>query len=605
MTLTTVDWAIVVAYFLFTAGIGFYFTRRGGESVAEYFISGRNVPWWLAGVSMVATTFAADTPLAVTGMVASRGVAGNWLWWNMVMSGILTVFFFARLWRRAGVMTDVELAELRYGGQKAAVLRGFRAVYLGVVINLIIMGWVTLAMVKILTLTLGISPWVAVLVCFVITAAYSVAAGMWAVLWTDFFQFILAMAAVIALAVYSVDAVGGMDALKAGVSSHFGSETAALSVVPFRASATGFEAYPWMPLLTMAVFLFVQWWAAWYPGAEPGGGGYVAQRIFSARTERDGVLATLFFQVAHYALRPWPWILTGLATVILYPDLQDKESGYVRAYIDHLPSPWKGLMLAGFAAAYMSTIATHLNWGASYLVNDLYRRFMVKGRTEKHYVNIARAATILLFLLSLIVTSQLSSIEWAWRFLIALGAGTGLVLILRWYWWRVSAWSEISAMIASFITSLVAYATIPQRYAAGDPRADSLVLVVTVAVTTVVWVTVTLLTRPESETTLERFYRQVRPGGPGWAAVSRRLGYGREPIPGGALQWTNWIAGVVAVYASLFGIGKVVFGEYGRGMVFLGLAILAFAWIARSFRSEPDVRERTGGTVRPAPAAGD
>ena len=587
MTLTAIDWAIVAAYFLLTAAIGFYFTKRGGASMSEYFISGRNVPWWLAGVSMVATTFAADTPLAVTGMVARNGVAGNWLWWNMVMSGILTVFFFARLWRRAGVMTDVELAELRYGGTAAAVLRGFRAVYLGVIINLIIMGWVTLAMVKILTMTLGIDPWVAVGVCFVITAAYSVAAGMWAVLWTDFFQFMLAMAAVIALAVYAVDAVGGMDALKAGAAAHFGSETAALSVLPFRTSVTGqLEAFAWMPMLTMGVFLFVQWWAAWYPGAEPGGGGYVAQRIFSARTERDGVLATLFFQVAHYALRPWPWILTALATVILYPTLEDKESGYVKVFIDHLPTPWKGLLLAGFAAAYMSTISTHLNWGASYLVNDVYRRFMRKDGDEKHFVNVARATTVALFLLSIGVTSQLTTIAGAWKFLIALGAGTGVVLILRWYWWRVSAWSEISAMIASFVTSLIAYQIVPARYPAGDPRADSVVLLITVAVTTVVWIGVTLVTKPESDATLDRFYRRVRPGGPGWARVSTRLGYGREAIPGGALQWTNWIAGVVAVYATLFGIGKVIFGNLVPGLITLLIAAAAFAWIARSFRSE-------------------
>ena len=587
MILTTVDWAIVAAYFLMTAAIGFYFTKRGGGSTAEYFLSGRNVPWWLAGVSMVATTFAADTPLAVTGMVAKNGVAGNWLWWNMVMSGILTVFFFARLWRRAGVMTDVELAELRYGGKPASLLRGFRAIYLGVVINLIIMGWVTLAMVKILTMTLDVEPWVAVGICFVITAAYSVAAGMWAVLWTDFFQFLLAMAAVIALAVYSVDAVGGMAALKAGAAAHFGSETAALSVLPFRTSASGqLEAFAWMPMLTMGVFLFVQWWAAWYPGAEPGGGGYVAQRIFSARTERDGVLATLFFQVAHYALRPWPWILTALATVILYPTLEDKESGYVKIFIDHLPSPWKGLLLAGFAAAYMSTIATHLNWGASYLVNDVYRRFLRPDRDEKHYVNIARAATVTLFVLSIGVTSQLTSIEWAWKFLIALGAGTGLVLILRWYWWRVSAWSEISAMIASFVTSLIAYRVIPPRYAAGDPRADSMVLLVTVGVTTVVWIIITLMTKPETDATLERFYRRVRPGGPGWVQVSTRLGFGREAIPGGALAWTNWIAGVVAVYATLFGLGKVVFGDLVPGLITLAVAVIAFAWIARSFRAE-------------------
>ena len=601
MTFTTLDWAIVVAYFVLTTVIGFWFTKRGGESLSEYFISGRNVPWWLAGVSMVATTFAADTPLAVTGMVATKGVAGNWLWWNAVMSGILTVFFFARLWRRAGVMTDVELAELRYGGKAAAVLRGFRAVYLGVAINLIIMGWVTLAMIKILTISLNIDPIWAVAICFVITAAYSVAAGMWAVLWTDFFQFILMMTAVVILAVYSVEAVGGMAELKAGVTAHFGSERAALSVLPVRLGADGIEGYVWMPLITLAVFLSVQWWAAWYPGAEPGGGGYVAQRIFSARTERDGVLATLFFQVMHYAVRPWPWIITGLATVVLYPDIADKESGYVRAFVELLPTPWRGLMLAGFAAAYMSTIATHLNWGASYLVGDVYKRFIKRNETDRHYVKVSRVVTVLLFFASIGVTSQLTTVEGAWKFLIALGAGTGLVLILRWYWWRINAWSEISAMIASLFASLIAFQVVPSRFPAGDPRADTWVLLITVAISTVTWITVTFLTRPEPDAVLDRFYRKVRPGGPGWVTVSSRLGFGREQIPGGALAWTNWIAGVVAVYSTLFGIGKLIFGNYMASAVFLVVAALAFGWIIRAFRGEGEGPGASMAT--PAPAA--
>ena len=290
--------------------------------------------------------------------------------------------------------------------------------------------------------------------------------------------------------------------------------------------------------------------------------------------------------MAHYAIRPWPWIVTGLATVVLYPDLVNKEEGYVRAFVDLLPTPWRGVMLAGFAAAYMSTIATQLNWGASYLINDVYKRFIRKDATERHYVNAGRAATVVLFLLSIAVTWQLDSIAGAWRFLIALGAGTGLVLILRWYWWRINAWSEISAMTASFIVSLVALRVIPGRYPAGDLRADSVVLLVTVAVSTVAWITVTMLTAPEPPAVLERFYRRVRPGGPGWADVSQRLGFGREPIPGGALQWTNWIAGVIAVYTTLFGIGKVVFGDWTTGLVLLAVAAVAFAWIARSFRDE-------------------
>ena len=601
MALTAIDWAIVAAYFILSTGIGFAFTKKGGESLSEYFISGRNVSWWLAGASMVATTFAADTPLVVTGFVYNHGVAGNWIWWNMLMSGMLTVFFFARLWRRANVMTDVEFAEIRYSGKPAAALRGFRALYLALPINLIILGWVTRAMIKILTISLGLhdvrvlgmnvpGQVIAVGICFVITVAYSAGAGMWAVLWTDLVQFVIKMTAVIILAVYAVRAVGGMDALKAGLGAHFGDANAALSVLPIRFGPNGIEAYPWMPLLALFVFLSVQWWAAWYPGAEPGGGGYVAQRIFSSKTEKDGVLATLFFNVAHYALRPWPWIITGLCTVILYPagigPTHDHEAAYVQAFVDLLPTPWRGFMMAGFAAAYMSTVGTQLNWGASYLVNDFYKRFINRTATEKHYVAVSRMATVFLFLAAALVTMQLSTIEGAWKFLLALGSGTGLVLILRWYWWRINAWSEISAMTASFIVSLIAISVIKPRFAADDFRGDAWVMLVTVVVSTVVWITATFVTAPEPDAMLQSFYRRVRPGGPGWARVSESLGYGRETIPGGALAWTNWIAGIVAVYSTLFGIGKLVLGDTGAGLVMLVIAIIAFAWIARSFREE-------------------
>jgi SSS family solute:Na+ symporter len=591
MRLTAIDWAIVAAYFMLSTGIGFYFTKRGGESLSEYFLSGRDVSWWLAGASMVATTFAADTPLVVTGLVVANGVAGNWLWWDFLMSGMLTVFFFARLWRRAGVMTDVEFAEIRYSGKPAAVLRGFRALYLAIPINLIVLGWVTRAMIKILTISLGVNPYMAVGICFCVTMFYAVAAGLWAVLWTDLIQFVIKMTAVIVLAVFAVRAVGGMAALKAGVTAHFGNESAALSVLPVSLQNGHLSAYPWMPLTALGVFFFMQWWAAWYPGAEPGGGGYIAQRIFSARTERDGVLATLFFQVAHYALRPWPWIITGLATIILYPNLQDKESGYVHAFVDLLPTPWRGFMLAGFAAAYMSTVGTQLNWGASYLVNDFYKRFLRKHETEKHYVNVSRITTVFLFGMSVLVTWQMSSIGNAWRLLLALGAGTGLVLILRWYWWRINAWSEISAMIASFVTSLAMLghfgaALVPAVVSQGGPAGDAWVMIITVVVTTVVWLAVTFLTQPEPEDVLEAFYRRVRPGGPGWLRISTRLGYGKEVIPGGRLAWANWLAGVIAVYATLFGIGKIIFGDWTAGAVLVAIAVVAFAWIARSFTGD-------------------
>ena len=613
MALTAIDWAIVAAYFLLSVGIGLYFTKRGGESLNEYFLSGRQVTWWLAGASMVATTFAADTPLVVTGFVYDHGVAGNWIWWNMLMSGMLTVFFFARLWRRAHVMTDVEFAEIRYSGKPAAVLRGFRALYLAIPINLIILGWVTKAMIKILTISLGLrdvsllghtvsGEVIAVGICFVITVAYSAGAGMWAVLWTDLVQFVIKMSAVIVLAVYAVRAVGGMGKLKEGLTAHFGSADAALSVLPVKVTSSGIEAYTWMPLLALFVFLSVQWWAAWYPGAEPGGGGYVAQRIFSAKTERDGVLATLFFNVAHYAIRPWPWIITGLCTILLYPAgiecaacvPHDHEAAYVQAFVDLLPTPWRGFMMAGFAAAYMSTVGTQLNWGASYLVNDFYKRFLNRTATEKHYVAISRWATIFLFLLSAIVTHFIGTIGGAWVFLLALGSGTGLVLILRWYWWRINAWSEISAMVASFVVSTVATLVLKDHFPGDNLRLNATVMLVTVAVSTVVWLGVTFATKPEPDRVLEAFYRRVRPGGPGWAVVSERAGFGRESIPGGALAWTNWIAGIVAVYSSLFGIGKLVLGNVVPGLVMLVIAAVAFAWIARSFREEPEALPGVG-----------
>ena len=341
------------------------------------------------------------------------------------------------------------------------------------------------------------------------------------------------------VAVYAVRAVGGMDKLKAGLVAHYGNSDAATSVLPVQFGAGGITGYAWMPLLTLAVFLSVQWWAAWYPGAEPGGGGYVAQRIFSSKTERDGVLATLFFNVAHYAIRPWPWIITGLATVLLYPGgigpTHDHEAAYVQAYVDLLPTPWRGFMMAGFAAAYMSTVGTQLNWGASYLVNDFYKRFLNKDASEKHYVGVSRWATVLLFLMSIFVTWQIETVGGAWQFLLALGSGTGLVLILRWYWWRINAWSEISAMITSFVVSVIALTMVKRSMPEDSPLIQTYVMLITVAVSTVVWLSVTFLTKPEPDARLEAFYQRVRPGGPGWRRISETLGYGRESIPGGAL----------------------------------------------------------------------
>jgi SSS family solute:Na+ symporter len=579
MTLALGDWLVIIGYFVLAAGIGLALARRGGRSLSDFFVGGRQLPWWLVGTSMVATTFAADTPLAVTGMVAENGVAGNWLWWNMVMSGILTVFFYARLWRRAEVLTDAEFAEIRYAGRPATFLRGFRALYLALPINLIIMGWVNLAMVKILDVTLGLDPWTALGFLFVITAAYSVLSGLWGVVVTDFVQFGIAMAGTITLAFFAIDAVGGMDGLRAGLAERYGSADAVLAFFPEQGAE-------WMPAITLFVFLGVQWWAAWYPGAEPGGGGYIAQRIFSARTERDGVLATLLFNVAHYALRPWPWILVALASLVLYPGLEDPADGYILAIVELLPTPLRGLLLASFAAAYMSTISTQLNWGASYLVNDLYLRFMNPEASQRRQVAVSRVATLLLFALSAVVTANLESIEGAWKILLALGAGTGLVYILRWYWWRINAWSEISAMMTSLVVSIVLQRGFDLDSA--DPREFAHLMLLTVGISTVVWVATTYLTRPTPDATLVAFYRRVRPGGPGWRRVAEAAGFGAEPIDGGALNWTNWIAGVVAVYSTLFGMGRLIFGDTLEGLLLLGLAAAAFFWIARAFGRDRD-----------------
>jgi SSS family solute:Na+ symporter len=581
VTLSYADWIIIVLYFVVSAAIGVYYTGRAGRSLSDYFLSGRSLPWWLAGTSMVATTFAADTPLVVTALVVKHGVAGNWLWWNMALSGLLTVFLFARLWRRAGVLTDVEFVELRYGGKPAAVLRGVRALYLAIPINLIIMGWVTKAMADVLSITMGISGWQVAGILFLITAGYSILSGLWGVVVTDFFQFIVAMGGAVVLAVLAVNQLGGLDQLAAAATTHYGNRQAALGILPPLHGG-------WLPLTSLIVFIAVQWWASWYPGAEPGGGGYVAQRIMSTRDERHGLLATLWFNIAHYALRPWPWILVGLFAAVTYPELsqpgQDPGRGYAKAMVDLLPSPLRGLMLAAFAAAYMSTIATHLNWGTSYFVNDFWLRFVRKGATTREQILVSRVATAVLMLLALVVMQFLDTVEDGWRILLGIGAGTGLVLILRWYWWRINAWSELVAMSSSFVVSLAVWKF--GGYSADDPIA----LVITVAATTVAWLAATFLTRPESPETLERFYRQTRPGGAGWRAVSTRLGFGGDTIPGGSLSWMNWVAGWVAVYATLFAIGQLLVGTLLKAVGFAVVATAAFALIARNLRRDPTFR---------------
>jgi Na+/proline symporter len=601
MNLTPLDWTVIAVYFLFNLGIGLYYARRARGSTSEFFLSGRDVPWWLAGTSMVATTFAADTPLLVTGLVVKNGIAGNWLWWNMVMSGMLTVFLYARLWRRAGVMTDIEFAELRYSGRPAAFLRGFRALYLGIPINCIILGWVNLAMIKILRETLAFDDlasgtwWAAflrthfdvdapvsllILVGMLLfTAYYTTISGLWGVLVTDLFQFVLKMGMVILLAIWAVDAVGGIDALKCKVS--------ALDAASGRAGSR-LDFFPpldsaWMPAIALCVYLAVNWWATWYPGAEPGGGGYVAQRIFSAKNERHGVQATLWFNVAHYALRPWPWILTALATIVLYPDLADKEAGYIKTLMDPAVFPtWlRGFMIAAFAAAYMSTIGTQLNWGASYVINDFYRRFVVRNAGERHYVVASQLATLLLMLLSLVITFYLSSIEYAWKLLMVTGAGTGTVLLLRWFWWRINAWSEIAAMVAAAAVSLYLQSSYGPQWNSDDPRQFAMLMLITVGVTTVAWLAVTWMTPPEPMERLVVFYRRVLPAGPGWKRVAALAG-GVQPSESLWSQFFNWILGCILIYTSLFGIGKLVFKEWLEGFAYTAAALIAAAIISHN-----------------------
>jgi SSS family solute:Na+ symporter len=579
MQLTYLDWAVIAGYFLFNLLIGLWYRRRATGSTEDYFAGGRKVTWWLAGTSMVATTFAADTPLAVTGLVAKHGIAGNWLWWNMLLSGMLTVFFFARLWRRAGVLTDVEFAELRYGGRPAAFLRGFRALYLGLPINCIIMGWVNLAMVKILMIIFPLTKFQALEVVvgiMVITALISTLSGLWGVLVTDLFQFVLKMGMVIVLAYYAVHAVGGLGALKEKLvaldvakAAQTGGHGSILSFLPDVGSA-------WMPLITFFVYLGVTWWATWYPGAEPGGGGYVAQRIFSAKDERHSLLATLWFSIAHYAVRPWPWILTALASLVLYPTLVDKESGFVKTIVDPnvFPVALRGLMVAAFAAAYMSTIGTQLNWGASYLVNDFYRRFWVKNATESHYVRSSQVVTLALMLLSAVVTYYQQSISGAWKFLMAVGAGTGSVLILRWFWWRINAWSEVSAMVVSFIVSLVLQFGF--QLSNDDPVQFAETVLITVGCSTVAWLLATWLTAPEEQDKLLAFYRRVRPSAALWGPIAR-LATDVTPTRDGFYNLLDWFAGCVMVYLILFGVGKIIFGESTLGFCFLAIAALAGA----------------------------
>jgi solute:Na+ symporter, SSS family len=570
--LNILDYSIILVYFIISISIAIYYSKRAGKSTDEFFLSGRNLPWYLAGLSMVATTFAADTPLAVTELVSRNGISGNWVWWNFALGGLLTVFFFAKLWRRAGIMTEVEFAEIRYSGKPARFLRGFRAIYLGLFMNLIIMGWVNKAMTSILTGMFGIPESEVLLYvfgCMLLVAVYSAISGLWGVVVTDAFQFILAMTGCIILAVLVVNSpeVGGISGMREKLPPFVFNFFPTISDVQSLGGAFA------LSIASFLAYIGIIWWASWYPGSEPGGGGYVAQRMMSAKDEKHSLYATLFFQIANYAIRPWPWVLVGMAALILYPQLgaSEKGLGYIYAMNDFLPVGLKGLLVAAFFAAYMSTIATQLNWGTSYLINDFYRRFVSRSRGEKHYVFASRIMTVVLMVISVFVTLFITRISGAWEFIMEAGAGVGLVLILRWFWWRINAWSEISAMLAPFVTlPLVRYLGIEFPYT----------LFYVVTVTTITWLVVTFLTKPTDPKVLESFYRKIHPGGILWKKVSDTLpdvvsdtGFGRK--------FANWISSVVMVYSMLFGIGSVIFGDYVNAIIYLvtgtaGMLVIIF-----------------------------
>jgi len=582
--LTLLDWSAIAGYLLITLLLGLYFRRRSGRSTEDYFVSGRQVTWWLAGTSMVATTFAADTPLAVTGLVYTQGIAGNWLWWSFLPSGMMTVFLFAKLWRRSGLLTDVQFAEMRYAGRPAAFLRGFRALYLGLLMNCLILGWVTKAMTSIVGTALGTGEAASLAICIFFlmpfTGFYVSLGGLWGVLWTDLFQFVLKMGIVIAVAYYGVMAAGGMQALLgklAAVRDAAGSGASDITaMLPDFSRGLTAEALWTLPVLTFLVHLGVQWWAFWYPGAEPGGGGYIAQRIFSARDERHGLLSVLWFNIAHYAVRPWPWILTALVAVVLYPGLTRPETGYMMVATAYMPPALRGLLIAGFMAAFMSTVATQLNWGSSYLIADFYRRFLRRGAGEAHYVNASRVATLLLVVAAAYVSVKLVSISSGWQFVLEVGAGTGSVYLLRWYWWRVNAWSEISAMATALGVSVALHVWAP--FAGSGPLLFAKSTLLTTAATTAVWVGVTLLTPPEPQDVLLRFYRRVRPHVAGWKPVAS-LAPEVPPTRDLGRNLLAWVMGCAMVYATLFAVGKFCFGRMASGVALMVLAAVCAALI--------------------------
>ncbi|MGC9343813.1 MAG: sodium:solute symporter family protein [Bacteroidales bacterium] len=608
MILQTIDWVILALFFIILLSIGYFSSRQAGNSTANFFLSGRNMPWWLLGVSMVATTFSADTPNLVTDMVRTSGVSANWLWWAFLLTGMLTVFIYAKLWNRSKVLTDLEFYEIRYSGKMAAFLRGFRAIYLGFFFNVMVIASVSLAFIKIAGVMLGLQPAPALIIASVIVLFYSTLGGLKSILWTDLFQFSFALFGAIIAAVYvtKTPEIGGLTALF----SH-PSVSDKLTLIPSLSQPEVFLSIFLIPLA-------VQWWAAWYPGAEPGGGGYVAQRMLSAKNENHAVGATLLFNFFHYAIRPWPWIIVGLASLIIFPDIQsmvDRFPDVAEQYIKNdfaypamlrmfLPAGLLGLVVASLIAAFMSTTASQLNWGSSYLVNDFYGRFYNPKATEKQKVRFGRFSTVALMFFSVLLALVLQNALQAFQYLLMIGAGTGLIYILRWFWWRINAWSELAAMAGAGTFSLIFI--LIENFALVKTGNGSIELwgitgsitywniikfTGVVFLTSLSWILVTIFTRPISEETLRSFYKKIRPGGPGWKpVVDRAREEGVELVKEKDLKWDVptgilcMILGSITIYSILFTIGKFLYGETTHAFILLGIALIAGYFLRVSWR---------------------
>ncbi|NOY38344.1 MAG: Na+:solute symporter [Chlorobi bacterium] len=615
MKLVAVDWVIVAVFFIIVLSIGYIASRTAGKNTSEFFLGGRGMPWWLLGVSMVACTFSADTPNLVTGMVRENGVAKNWAWWAFLITGMVTVFIYAKLWRRSNVLTDLEFYEIRYGGKAAAFLRGFRSLYLGLFFNVLIMGTVTLAAIKIGAVMLNLQPWQTVVGASIVVVLYAGLGGLKGVVWADFFQYSIAMFGAVLAAVVAVrqPEVGGLKNLLANPALQD-----KLSFIPDFSDPAFF-----IPL--MIIPIAVQWWAVWYPGAEPGGGGYIAQRMLAAKNEKHAIGATMLFNFAHYALRPWPWIIVALASLIVYPDLAaiHKDfpaitSNYLKpdvAYpvmLSKIGTGWLGLVVASIIAAYMSTIGTHLNWGSSYVVNDFYRRFIRPKATEKEFVLMGRISTLVLMILAgLVSLFFLQDATQAFNILLLSGAGSGLIYLLRWFWWRINAWSEISAMTIATVNAVILVLFVPDLwlanafqgiyplpadYASMGVKALSgtvfpIKLLLAVGITTIIWIVTTYLTPPEKKSVLRRFYRLTHPGGPGWKKVVAEANAENDPIDEAdkGLAWEMPVqllcvfTGIVVIYSSLFAIGSFVYEKPVPGFILLGVATAGTYVLFKSF----------------------